>query len=62
MNKHLKLYRIRQILEEKNKFSDTYIYVPSVWKKPLAKREYTFVRAGEYYHGIVTDILKRLQT
>lgn len=59
MNKHLKLYRIKQILEEKNKFSDTYIYVPSVWKKPLAKREYTFVQAGDYYHGITADILKR---
>ena len=59
MNKELKLYRIKEQLEDsKNKLASTDIYVPSVWTKPFSRPEYSLVNAGKYYAGTVSAILK----
>lgn len=60
MNKELKLYRIKERLEDsKNKLASTDIYVPSVWTKPFSRPEYSLVNAGKYYAGTVSAILKK---
>ena len=58
MNKKLHLYRIREILSEKKRLSDTFIYVPSVWNSPENPPKYTFTRAADYYRETIDGLLK----